>query len=169
MEREKIYIFIGISGSGKTTLIERFIEKTGLIAYDILEVMQPYLAKYGSVTENTALLDEVVSKYVESFSHKKFDILEFANGHYLPQVLAALKDKEIIVIYCKCPLHVCKKRNKERTRLVPEHYMEYQAQFDTSYYEKLQKKCKTQLIIVDMQQEISSCVVNLIDQIGKRK
>lgn len=163
MSRGKVYIFVGVAGSGKTTLIKKFTEKTGLINYDILEVMQPYLQKHGTVTErNKSVLDEVVSRFVESFSKRKFDILELANGYYLPQFLTALKDKEIIVIYCKCPLDICKKRNKERMRLVPDHYLKYQAQFDTPYYIKLKKKFNFQLVILDMKQDPSSLLIKLL-------
>src|SRR3989344_5982132 len=123
-----VYIFIGPAGSGKTTLIEKFVQRTGLKVYDILNVMKPYLRKYGTVTyKNKHVLDRVVTEYVRSFNRKNFDILEFATGEYLPQMLRSLRNKEFFVIYCKCLLFICRKRMKMRERQVPDHYVKYQS------------------------------------------
>ncbi len=165
MNRNKVYIFIGVAGSGKSTLIKQFAQQKGLVSYDILDVMQPYLARYGSVTDkNQEILDEVVLSFVRSFPNRAFDILEFANGRYLPQILAGLKEKEIIVIQCYCPLNICKERNKLRIRQVPDHYLNLHAQFDTEFYQRLKDKFGFQLVIVDTTQSPQECLNSLMSQ-----
>lgn len=165
-KKSEVYIFIGIAGSGKSSLIKKFQSKTGLKSYDILKIMKPYIKKYGSVTEkNKSVLDEVVSKWVESFPKKRFDILELANGYYLPKVIEGLKKRKLVVIYCKCPLYICKQRNALRDRLVPPHFLKHQSKFKTSYYQKLSKKYDFELRIIDMKQDRASCLEQLLKKL----
>lgn len=163
---KNVFIFVGVAGSGKTTLITEFAKKKRLKFYDILTVMKSYLLKYGSVTEkNKSILDEVVRKYVKSFLRKNFDILELATGGHLPEIINSLKDRKITVIYCKSPLTLCRKRNKERHRNVPEHYLKYQSQYKTAFYKKLQKELGFKLIRIDMKQSQRQCLMELLKKI----
>ncbi len=163
----KVYIFVGPAGSGKTSLIKKLVAKTGLKFYDVLKVMKPYLKKYGTVTEkNKKVLDRVVMDYVKSFSKKKFDILEFATGGYLPVVLQYLRNKEVIVVYSKCPLAICRKRMRTRSREVPDHYVKYQSKFKTAFYRKLMRTLDFKLIVIDMKKGEKECFKELMRRIN---
>lgn len=160
--RNRKYVFIGPAGSGKSSIINQIIKDSKLIFYDILEVMTPYLKKYGSVThENKDLLDKVVKEFIDSFRDKEFDIIELASGSYLPQVLEALKDQEVIVIYCSCPINLCRKRLKLRKRIVPDSYLKYQHQFNKEYYQKLKEKYNFELIIINTKNNIEKNIQKL--------
>ncbi len=160
--RNRKFVFIGPAGSGKSTLINQIIKDSKLKSYDILEVMTPYLKKYGPVTnENKDLLDKIVKEFIDSFQNKEFDIIELASGSYLPQVLEALKDQEVIVIYCSCPINLCRKRFELRKRIVPEQYLKYQHQFDKEYYHKLKEKYNFELIIINTQDKLEKNIQNL--------
>ena len=140
------YIFIGPAGSGKTSLAERFCSEKNLVFYDILRVMLPYVKEHGSVTEkNKDVLDCVVSDFVATFEEEAFDVLEFATGGYLEQILSSLNGN-VSVVYCSCPLDVSLERNRSRERQVPEHYIKYQSQFGLAYYQALQERCSFRLL-----------------------
>ena len=163
MVSKKIYIFVGIAGSGKTTLIQKFAEIYAIKKYDILKIMMPYIKKYGSVTErNRDILDKVVNEWINSFSRVEFDALEFAEGSFLPKIITALEGKDIVVIYCRCPLLLCMKRNKLRSRIVPEHYLRFQSRCKAAFYKKMQKKYHYRLITIDMRKDSQSCLRELL-------
>ncbi|MFC1685807.1 hypothetical protein ACFLZZ_02165 [Nanoarchaeota archaeon] len=169
MKKQKVFIFIGVAGSGKTELVKEFAKRKKLKFYDILDIMLSYIKKYGSVTEkDKSILKEVMGKYLKSFSKKKFDILEFALGSFLPKVVKALGDREVIVIYCNAPLKLCKERNKKRKRNVPEHYLKYQAQFKGPFYNKLKKSLDFELITIDMRQSPAVCLKELLIKVSNK-
>lgn len=162
----KVFVFVGPAGSGKTTLIKKLVRQSGLKFYDIIDVMKPYLKKYGTVTEkNKCILNKVIDEYVNSFSKKKFDILEFATGEYVPKVLDYLNDKKVVLIYCNCPLAVCRKRMRLRERQVPNHYVRYQSKFKTPFYLKLMKKYKFKFVVIDMRKNVETCFNELFQKI----
>ncbi|MEK6918781.1 MAG: hypothetical protein AABW73_01955 [Nanoarchaeota archaeon] len=146
----KKYVFVGPACSGKTTIINEFVSEKKLKFYDIMEVMQPYLDKYGHVTNsNKGLLDEVVGKFIDSFAHKSFDVLEFATGEYLPKVLDALKSFDVVVVYCKCDRKICDLRMESRERKINKSYLDYQFSFSDKYYSDLEENYDFSLIVLD--------------------
>ncbi|MBS3073854.1 AAA family ATPase [Candidatus Pacearchaeota archaeon] len=147
---EKKYIFIGPAGSGKTTLINMLLKDKKFEVFDIIKVMKPYIEKYGFVTnKNKKVLDEVVDEFTKQLMNKNFDILEFATGLYLTQILKALRDNDVTVVYCKCSKRICVDRLVKRRRKIPQHYLDYQFKFGSSYYKKLNKRFNFKLVILD--------------------
>ena len=148
--KSKKYIFIGPACSGKSTLIGMLAKNNSLKYYDIIEVMLPYIKKYGFVTnKNKDVLDNVVDKFIKSFKGKDFDILEFATGEYLPKMLVALKDFDITVVYCMCSKDICNERMINRERKIPKHYLDYQFKFDSGYYNNLKEEFNFKLVVLD--------------------
>ena len=148
------YIFIGTSRSGKSTACRELLKKTGGIYLDIVDYVYSFIKRenISQLESNRDLLKipyEELCKDLEK--GKQWDILELASDFpeiFLPKVFSITKTP-IRVVYCRCPLDICLKRNEQEERRVPEEIIYEQHKYDENYYRTLVSKYGAEFDVLD--------------------
>lgn len=139
IEKNKLYILIGIPCSGKSTYISKYLNNPKTIIVSSDKIRKDLTGTYEFSSENNNLVFDIVKNEVQSALSKRINVVVDAtntNKKYRKDLIKISKgcDCNTIAIVFKTPLSICLERNYKRCaeKMVPEEIIIRMAQFDNN-------------------------------------
>lgn len=158
----EVFVFHGKSGSGKSTLISRLAKDYSLKELDIINLVLPYVEKYGNENVANEMVKSLYQDLLKNVAEFDFDIIETGTelpNYLLPELFKILKKKNRVVklVYCKTDLKMATKRNRKRYRQVPAAVLKEQDLLETSgAFREICNQNNIEIITLDTNQEFNT-------------
>lgn len=153
-----LIILIGISGSGKSSFAKKHFKETQVISSDFCrKLICDDEDDQTCSPQAFELLYEIASKRL---SNKKLTVIDATNletaSRLQLKLLAKKHHTQMIALVFNLPIEVCRQRNRQRSRVVPEEIITEQSMMLQNVLKQLPNEKYRDIYVIDSEDEIEN-------------